>query len=107
MRSAQEHHEEAERLLALVRADVGDDYRGAADHVPALLAALVHATLATSATVAVIKNRPVSANRPTRVRDENTLVDLAKPAGPHFLPRSQGGLPGVPQRHKPPNPEQA
>jgi hypothetical protein len=63
MSTAQEHHAEAERLLALVRTAVGDDYRGAADHVPALLAALVHATLASSATAAVTKDRPASRDR--------------------------------------------
>jgi hypothetical protein len=98
MSSAHEHHDEAERLLALVRADVGDDYRGAADHVPALLAALVHATLATSTTVAVIKDRPVSAEGPARIQSMNTLVDLPKSADSHALPRRQEGLPDVPLR---------
>lgn len=40
-----EHRTEAERLLAIVRQAAGDDYQGAADRVPVLLAALVHATL--------------------------------------------------------------
>ena len=79
MSNAQEHHAEAERLLALVRTDVGDDYRGAADHVPALLAALVHATLASSAT------RPVSPDRIAGVRFHPAEV----PADP--------GLPEVPE----------
>lgn len=87
MSSAQDHHDEAERLLALVRTDVGDDYRGAADHVPALLAALVHATLATSTTVAVIKDRPVSADRPVQVQATNTLTDQAAHSGYRLRPK--------------------
>ena len=87
MSSAREHHDEAERLLALVRADVGDDYRGAADHVPALLAALVHATLSASTAVAVIKDRPVSACEPAQVQATNTLTDQAVPSGYRLRPK--------------------
>ena len=45
MASPGEHRAEAERLLDIVRQAAGDDYQTAADQVPVLLAALVHATL--------------------------------------------------------------
>jgi hypothetical protein len=45
MASPSEHRTEAERLLDIVRQAAGDDYQAAADQVPVLLAALVHATL--------------------------------------------------------------
>jgi hypothetical protein len=45
MASRSEHRTEAERLLDIVRQAAGDDYQTAADQVPVLLAALVHATL--------------------------------------------------------------
>jgi hypothetical protein len=45
MASPSEHRAEAERLLDIVRQAAGDDYQTAADQVPVLLAALVHATL--------------------------------------------------------------
>jgi len=45
MASPGERRTEAERLLAIVRQATGDDYQSAADQMPVLLAALVHATL--------------------------------------------------------------
>lgn len=45
MASPGEHRAEAERLLDVVRQAAGDDCQTAADQVPVLLAALVHATL--------------------------------------------------------------
>jgi hypothetical protein len=45
MASPSEHRAEAERLLDIVRQAAGDDYQTAADQMPVLLAALVHATL--------------------------------------------------------------
>jgi hypothetical protein len=45
MASPGEHRAGAERLLGIVRQAAGDDYQTAADQVPVLRAALVHATL--------------------------------------------------------------
>jgi hypothetical protein len=58
MASAPEHRREAERLLADVRAATGDDYHDAADYLPVLLAALVHATLAHNTQVTVTTDQP-------------------------------------------------
>lgn len=45
MANPSEHRAEAERLPDIVRQAADDDYQTAADQVPVLLAALVHATL--------------------------------------------------------------
>jgi hypothetical protein len=59
--NGQDHYAEAERLLARAKTST-DDYYGAENDVPTLLAALVHAVLANTA-VAALGNRGAEERR--------------------------------------------